>query len=294
MDFFLARKAHDPELDSERVRDQLGRDTFGYTPVMLEHLFDEALLVALKNRRREMNLDDVYEAKMTEEIGLKQEVIYTDSERSAISTHEAGHATVAFFFAREESRLEVLTIIKRRDSLGLLMHGDLEERFTRTRSEMETRIAIALGGMVSEEVFLGESGTGPSSDLRTATSLAAQMVGALGMAGSLVSYEAMLEGPLNTKNLTGKVLSDNDGKRRVEEILNAQKERVTTLLENNRDIVAALRDALVERDELVGDEITDVIDAAIAARPDASPIGNGKTAEGRLLVSGEVSASEAD
>jgi ATP-dependent Zn protease len=206
----------------------------------------------------------------------------------------AGHATVAYFFARDESRLEVLTIIKRRDSLGLLLHGDLEERFTRTRSEMETRIAIALGGMVSEEVFLGESGTGPSSDLRTATALAAQMVGALGMAGSLVSYEAMLEGPLNTKNLTGKVLSDADGKRRVEEILNAQKERVTTLLENNRDIVAALRDALVERDELVGDEITDVIHAAIAARPDASPIGNGETAGARLLVSGEISASEAD
>jgi ATP-dependent Zn protease len=266
IDFFLTRRAHHPQLDQERVRNQLSRDTLGYTPVMLEHLFDEALLVSLKNRRREMNLEDVYDAKLTEEIGLKQEVVYTDDERRAISTHEAGHATIAFLLMGEERRLEVLSIIKRRKSLGVLSHGDKEERFTRTRSEMESLIAIALGGMVSEELFLGESGTGPASDLAAATETAVQMVGALGMSGSLVSYEAMLEGPLNAKNLSGKVLADADGKRRVEHILDTQKERARALLQNNRDIVEALRDALVERDELVGDEITSVIEIRIAGR----------------------------
>ncbi len=264
IDFFLERKAHHIQLDEEGVRERLAHDTFGYTPVMIEHLFDEALLVALRGGRRAMSLDDVYEAKLTEEIGIKQPVVYTDDERAAVATHEAGHAAVAYFFGKGR-RLEVLSIIKRRQALGLLAHGDLEERFTRSRSDLEAHIAIALGGLVSEELFVGESGTGPASDLAGATQLAVQMVGALGMAGSLISYEAVAEGPLS-KNLVGKVLSDKDAKQRVEDILAAQKERVTALLDANRDVVLALRDALMERDELVGDEILTVIEKALADR----------------------------
>ena len=186
IDFFLARKAHDPELDDEEARERLAHDILGYTPVMIEHLFDEALLMSLKGGRDRMRVTDVYEAKLTEEIGLRQPVVYTDAERRAIATHEAGHAAVAYFLGTTQ-RMEVLSIIKRRQSLGLLAHADLEERFTKSKSELETSVAISLGGMVSEELFLGESGTGPASDLAAATEVAAAMVGALGMAGSLVS-----------------------------------------------------------------------------------------------------------
>ncbi len=265
IDFFLDRKAHDSTLDEDAARERLAHDTFGYTPVMIEHLFDESLLIALRDGRRAMTVDDVYEAKLTEEIGIKQPVTYTDGERRAVATHESGHATVAYFFGKGR-RLEVLSIIKRRQALGLLAHGDEEERFTRSRSEIESHIAIALGGLVSEELFLGESGTGPASDLSAATALATQMVGSFGMAGSLISYDAIAEGAIGSRNLVGKVLSDRDGKARVEDILTAQRERVTALLEENRDIVEALRDALIERDELVGDDITTVIEKALANR----------------------------
>src|SRR5439155_983038 len=81
-------------------------------------------------------------------------------------------------------------------SLGLLAHGDEEERFTKSRSEIEAHVAIALGGLISEEVFLGESGTGPASDLAGATQLAAQMVGSFGMDGSLIPYDAIAGGPI--------------------------------------------------------------------------------------------------
>ncbi len=265
IDFFLVRKAHHVQLDDDGVRERLAHDTFGYTPVMLEHLFDESLLVALRNGRREMNLNDIHEAKLTEELGFKQPVTYTESDRVAVATHEAGHAATAYFLGKGR-RLEVLSIIKRRQSLGLLAHGDEEERFTRTRSEIEAAIAIALGGLVSEEVFFGESGTGPASDLGGATALAAQMVGSFGMAGSLISFDAIAEGPIGSKNLVGRVLADADGKTRVEEILDAQKARVSELLEENRDVVVALRDALIARDELVGEEILDTIEIAIESR----------------------------
>jgi cell division protease FtsH len=264
-DFFLDRKMHHQQLDDDEVRERLAHDTFGYTPVMIEHLFDEALLVALRNGRKQMNLQDIHEAKMTEELGFKQPVVYSESDRVSVATHEAGHAAVAYFLGKGR-RLEVLSIIKRRQALGLLSHGDEEERFTRTRTELQAGIAIGLGGLVSEEIFFGESGTGPASDLQAATTLAAQMVGSFGMAGSLVSYDAIAEGPIGSKNLVGRVLADEHGRERVEEILTAQRERVTALLEEHRDVVVALRDTLIARDELVGEEILRVIEIALSAR----------------------------
>jgi cell division protease FtsH len=269
IDYFLDRKAHEPDLDRDDHRERLAHDTLGYTPVMIEHLFDEALLVALKGGRDAMRVSDVYEAKLAEEVGLAQPTTYTEGERLAIATHEAGHATAAYFLGTTR-RLEVLSIIKRRQSLGLLAHADLEERFTKSRSELEAQLAISLAGMASEQLFLGESGTGPASDLAAATEVAALMVGALGMTGSLASFEAIGEGPVNARNLVAKVLGDTEGKGRVEYLLADQKRRADKVLEENRDVVDALRRALMERDELVGEEITRVIVEALENRRTAS------------------------
>ena len=265
IDFFLERKSHEDKLDLDSERERISHDTFGYTPVMIEHLFDESLLVALRSGRDHMTVSDVYDAKLTDELGLTQPVSYTDAERRGIATHEAGHAAAAYLLGKTR-RLEVLSIIKRQASLGLLSHTDLEERFTRSKGELEAIVAIALGGLASEELFLGETTTGPGNDLATATEVAALMVGALGMGGSLVSFEAMEQGVVSRQNLVGKVLGDPEAKEQVEAILHAQKERVAEALAANRDLVDALRDALIERDELVGDQILQVIHAALAAR----------------------------
>jgi ATP-dependent Zn protease len=261
IDYYLSKKSHEPELDRPERRDQLAAITFAYTPVMIEHLFDEALVWSLREGRGAMSWTDVQQAKLTEEIGLKQPVEYADHEKLTIATHEAGHAVVAYLQSGDTRKLEVLSVVKRREALGLLAHSDTEERWTRTRSELLTAIQIAFGGMTAEELFFGESGTGPSSDLAHATRIAAQMVGAFGMAGSLVSFEAVENGPI-TAGIVGKVLSNDDARRAVERILDQQKQEVRQLLDAHRHLVAALRDALLERDELVGDEILDVLRAA--------------------------------
>ena len=266
IDFFMGRKAHDDVLDEDQARDRIAAETFAYTPVMIEHLFDEALLLALRDGRREMSLHDIMEAKFDEEVGLKQTTSYTDFDREAVATHEAGHATVAYI-AGTGRRLEILSIIKRRGSLGMLAHTDEEERLTRTKSEIENGIAIALGGLAAEEMCLGESGTGPGADLAHATQLAAQMVGSFGMAGSLISYEAVADGPLSRSNLVGKILANLETKQKVEDILEAQRVRVHAILAENRDVHAALVAALLDRDELVREEILEVIEKAIANRP---------------------------
>ena len=119
-----------------------------------------------------------------------------------------------------------------------------------------------MGGMVAEELAYGEAGTGPSGDLQAATTAAAQMVGALGMGGSLISLEAASY--TGTGNLVAKVLSDENSRKAVEEILTAAKDEARRILESNGQVLHALRDALVDREELVGDEILDVI--AVAER----------------------------
>src|SRR5205814_10014879 len=128
-----------------------------------------------------------------EEIGTKQVTTYTETDREAVATHEAGHATVAYLVGVGR-RLEVLSIIKRRGALGLLAHSDEEERFTRTKTELEAGIAIALGGLAAEEMCLGDSGTGPGPDPAAATPPAAQTAGSPGMPRYLVSSEAVADG----------------------------------------------------------------------------------------------------
>jgi cell division protease FtsH len=178
----------------------------------------------------------------------------------------------------------VLSIIKRRDALGLLSHSDGEERFTRTRSELLGMMKIAFGGMSAEELFFGESGTGPSGDLVHATRLAAQMVGSFGMAGSLVSYDAIEGGPF-TQGIVAKVLGNEDARASVEKLLAQAKADVQTLLDDHRHLVMALRDELLAKSELVGDEILDVLREAEARKrladeqpPESSP--GGSTARG--------------
>jgi ATP-dependent Zn protease len=267
IDYYLDKKAHQPELDDPVKRDVLAAMTFGYSPVMIEHILDEALVWALRRGDDALDWHDIQQAKMTEEIGLKNPVEYTDNERLTIATHEAGHATVAYLVGVGR-KLEVLSIIKRRDALGLLAHSDIEERFTKTRSEIVSLIQIAMGGMVSEELFFGEAGTGPAGDLQAATQAAAQMVGSLGMAGSLISLDAMqMQG---ATNVVAKVLATEETREAVDRILNDAKKAVRTMLDEHRHVVEGLRDALVDRDELIGDEIVAVIEAAIEAHDEAA------------------------
>jgi ATP-dependent Zn protease len=272
VDYFLARKAHHPELDDDARRAELAHLTFGYSPVMVEHLLDEALIWALRAGRDAMRWADINQAKLSEEIGLKQPVAYTPLEKEMVATHEAGHA-VAAYLSGVGRKLEVLSIVKRKEALGLLAHNDTEERWTRTRTELLAFLRIACAGMAAEELWFGESTTGPGGDLVGATEIAAQMVGAFGMTDSLISYLAMEEG-LNDRNVVAKMLSEPDGRERTERLLSDAKAVAKEQLDRNRPLVEALRDALLEREELLGDEILEVLrraEAALAIPPRPSP-----------------------
>ncbi|MGN6089827.1 MAG: AAA family ATPase [Actinomycetales bacterium] len=260
---FLHTRSHSAELDDDERVATLASLTAGWSPAMLEHVLDEASVTALSHGRTAVSWADVEEARLAEEVGLGQPVAYTDHELRLIATHEAGHATMAWLVAPHR-RLDVLTVIKRRNALGMLAHGDREDVFTRSRSEMLALLQVAMGGQAAEELFFGDVSTGPGGDLHYATTLAAQMVGACGMTGTLVSYAAVQGSALTDSNLVGRVLGDGEGRARVEELLQEQKGIALELLGSHRHLVAALRDALVERHELLGEEITAVLEQAAA------------------------------
>jgi cell division protease FtsH len=269
LDYYLAKKAHDVELDDPATRDTLAAMTFGYSPVMLEHLLDEALVWALRRNATGLGWDDIQQAKMTDEIGLAQPVEYAEAERRTIATHESGHATVAWLVGKGR-KMEVLSIIKRKDALGLLSHSDEEERYTKTRTEIEALIQIAFGGMVAEEMFFGETSSGVASDLQAATVAACQMVGMLGMGSTLISAAALdIPG-----NIVTRVTSNDAGRDEVEQLLRGAKDNVRAMLEDNRNVIEALRDSLLDRDELVGVEILDVIASAKPVADDVPTVAN--------------------
>src|SRR5947209_10905364 len=87
LDFYLTKKSHAPELDDVDRRNALASITHGYTPVMIEHLLDEALVNAVRRGDVQMTWRDVERARLTEEVGLGQPVTYTDHERALIATH---------------------------------------------------------------------------------------------------------------------------------------------------------------------------------------------------------------
>jgi cell division protease FtsH len=255
--YYLGKKAHDEDLDAHVAVDRIAGMTSGYSPASLERLLDEALIVSLTHGRAAMSMADVAEAKMLVELGVTDPAMYTTEDRDRVATHEAGHATVAYFLGRSR-QMDVLSIVKRRDSLGLLQHSDTEERFTQRRDEMNALLQISMGGLVAEEHWFDEVSTGPAGDLSAATTLGAQMIGACGMGDSLISIAAAGTGILSG-GLVEKVLADKEARTELDALLSSSRDAAREIVSQHPQVVEALRDALLERDELVGSEITDVI-----------------------------------
>jgi cell division protease FtsH len=260
--YYLGKKAHTEELDAHGAADTVAGMTFGYSPASLERLMDEALVIALTHGRSAMTMSDVGEAKMLVELGVTEASVYTPEEKIRVATHEAGHATVAYFVG-EGRKLDVLSIVKRRDSLGLLQHSDIEERFTQSQDELNALLQIAMGGLVAEEHWFDHVSTGPASDLAAATSIGAQMIGACGMGESLISIAAAGEGALSG-GLIDKVLSDKVTRAELDALLLTSRDAARQIITEHDAVVESLRDALLERDELVGTDITDVIAKCLA------------------------------
>ncbi|HZD18380.1 MAG TPA: AAA family ATPase [Actinomycetota bacterium] len=277
--YYLAKVRHEP-IDHAK----LARMTVGYSPAMLKNIVNEALLFALQDGRDALRWDDLWQAKLTEEIGLKQPVKYSQREKEMVAIHEAAHAVASYSLERGELQIQVITIQKRESALGLVSTQEIEEMFLRTQKQLLARMEVSLAGLVAEEIWYGQSTSGPSSDLVNATRTAAAYVGLFGMGRSLISVGAIGASPMDGDPI-GRVLGDPERKKEVDALLNDRKDRVRNLLLKKRRVVEGVRDALLEREELVGDEIEMLMAELGEREPMDLPIplgigGNGDPAPG--------------
>jgi cell division protease FtsH len=251
--YYLAKVRHEP-IDVPK----LARMTKGYSPAMIKNIINEALIFALDDGRDALRWDDLWQAKLVEEIGLKQPVKYTEREKGMVATHEAGHAVASYTLERGELQIQVVTIQKREGALGLVHAQEVEEMYTRSQKQILARIQVSLAGLVAEEIWYGQTTTGPSSDLVNATYNAAAYVGLFGMGKSLISVGALQPTMLDGDPIRA-ILSDSDRRKEMDSILNECRRKVTALLKKKRHVVEGLRDALLEREELIGDEIEEIM-----------------------------------
>ena len=127
-------------------------------------------------------------AKQLKELGPPEDVEYIERERHAVAIHEACHAVVAYR-TRRHMEIDIATIEKGSDYLGMVASIPPEDQFTRWRTEYEADIYVSLASLAGERMFFdNDSSSGVSGDLESATTVATQMEGFWGMGTTVSSY----------------------------------------------------------------------------------------------------------
>ncbi len=296
---YMAKVDHEPDLDTDRRRDELARITAGYSPSMIEQCCSMALTIAHSEGRPMFAWRDIVEAMTTVESGTAQNIEYIQEETRAVAIHEAGHAAAGHIYLENEVLSTRLSIRKRGGSLGHYQSMEKDERFSHFRGRVMGSLVMTLGAMAAEHVFYGENSQGVSGDLYSATATAASMVGVWGMGPDRM--------PMMIK--TGKRLRDGEQldhdaavRRRLAEIGSQIMNRASTggmgdgplgnvvgapgkgdavavllgqayvtaysLMATNREAIERIADALIERREMHGDEVVDLLNSVGLVRPD--------------------------
>src|SRR4051812_49182565 len=285
-ELYLDKVAHDPELDRPERRDELARMTSGYSPAMIEQVCSMALTYAHSDGRPDFDRTDIVEAMTTIESGTAVGVTYVDEETRAVAIHEAGHAVTSQVYMRNTISTR-LSIRKRGESQGHHAAIATEERFSKFRHEMVGDLVWSLGAMAAEREFYGENTNGVGGDLQSATSRVASMVGAAGMGPE----------PLDLRGRVPKELLDETEQRIMErfekiglQIMNrasagsalqgdwiasslgdpAKRKAAAQILgqaymtalcciRHNREAVARIAEVMVQKKELYGDEVVELL-----------------------------------
>jgi ATP-dependent Zn protease len=287
-DLYLGKVAHEPDLDSERRRDELARITMGYSPAMIEQVCSMALTYSHHEGRERFGWTDIVEAMTTVETGTAINIEYIPEETRAVAIHEAGHAVAAHVFMKDAEATRI-SIRRRGGSLGHHMALEKDERFTRWRSEQMAQLIWALGAMAAEQVFYDENSDGVGGDLQSATARAAWMVGSSGMGPEPIelsekfadeteeeSRKRLMKrferiglqlmnrtaggGPFSHDPVSS-VLSDPGKRATAAQILGQAYITAYNLIAHNRKAVEQLAERVMERKEIYGDELVELLQA---------------------------------
>jgi ATP-dependent Zn protease len=291
-DLYMAKVDHEPDLDTDRRRDELARITSGYSPSMIEQCCSMALTIAHAEARRMFAWRDIVEAMTTVETGTAQNIEYIAEETRAVAIHEAGHAATGHVYLEKDLLSTRLSIRKRGGSLGHYQSMEKEERFSHFRSRLMGSLVMTLGAMAAEHVFYGENTEGVAGDVQSATNTAALMVGWCAMGpepvhlagskdveedtkevhrrleriGSTIMSRARVSGGMAPDPVAG-VLGDKDKHRDAAILLGQAYVTAYTMIAANKAAVEEIAEVLIDRKEMYGDEVIDLLQAVDLHRP---------------------------
>jgi ATP-dependent Zn protease len=259
IEYYLKKVRHEPNISVAALSARM----VNYTPVAIKHVVNEATVIAHFDERDMITYKDLVEAQDVHEYGLRQLSELTPIERRRLAYHEAGH-TVASYYLMDRYYPAFVTLHVRGDVAGAAAFAHprpKETIITENREDILADIQVSLASRAAEELFLNTQLSGVTGDFASATRMAAFYIGAFGMDGTVASFLAYADG------LTG--ADPNrlpDMAKRVEILLQSQLKAVKQLFMDHREALIAVAEALIERDELIAEEIKELIDTADARR----------------------------
>jgi cell division protease FtsH len=257
---------HNKPFSSEVELENVARNTPGFSGADLYNLLNEAALLAIRRGKMEISSQEINDAADKIVMGLERELVLTDSEKRLLACHEAGHATVAAVLPNTDP-IHKVTIIPRGRAMGVTQQMPDRDRYLFDREYILDRLAVLMGGRAAEELVFNAVTSGAADDLKQATRFARRMVLELGMSDELghVSLSSEQESSYLGDGLASSreysELTAQKADHEISQILETAYQRAKDVLEQNREGLDRLIEALLEKEQLLGPELIAILEA---------------------------------
>jgi cell division protease FtsH len=246
----------------------IARGTPGFSGADLANLVNEAALFAARTSRRVVGMDEFEKAKDKILMGSeRRSMVMSEEEKEMTAYHEAGHAIVGRLVPDHDPVYKV-SIIPRGRALGVTMYLPEQDRFSHSKQHLESNISSLYGGRIAEDMIYGfeKVSTGASNDIERATQLARKMVTQWGFSekmGPMLFAEE--EGEVFLGRTSAKSLHMSDGTAEaidaeIKEFVDRNYKRAEQLLNENRDILESMKDALMHYETIDAGQIDDLME----------------------------------
>jgi len=247
--------------------EKLAKQTAGFSGADLANMVNEAAILAARKNKTKIEMSDLLEALEKVIAGPERKSrLITEREKRILAYHESGHALVSKLLKVRE--VTKVTIIPRGLALGYTLNLPQEDRYLMTRKELLDEMTVMLAGRAAEEVVFGEVTTGAQNDLERVTELARKMVCEFGMSERLGPVTlGRKAGPIflgrdivEDRNYSEAVANEID--REVRRIVEECYERAKRLLQENRHLLDAIANRLLEKETIDGEELDELLKEA--------------------------------
>ena len=274
----------------------IARGTPGFSGADLANLVNEAALFAARENSRDVRMDHFERAKDKIMMGAeRRSMIMSDDEKKLTAYHEAGHAIVGLSVP-EHDPVHKVTIIPRGRALGVTMFLPEQDRYSHSKSSLESRLASLYGGRVAEELIFGEDKvtTGASNDIQRATQLARDMVTKYGLSEELgpMTYTDEEDEVFLGRSVTQHKHVSEETARKIDEVVRGVIDRAygraKEILVSQNDKLEAMAAALLQYETIDREQIAAIMDGREPGPPKDWQGGNRPRSDGGGTPRGEA------